>query len=249
MIRILLPATRNLRQHEERLMRDIAEQAAVAFRNVRLEAALAAHVEQLDHQTDELAASRGRLIRASDSERHRLELSISHEVLSRLRELRAGLAALPDSGPTAEQAGDFVTDATTALESLRDLTKGLHPTLLTRSGLASALTSYVSRSAAGTTLVVEPRVSAARWPDRVEAAAYFCCTHAMMYGGVETMTLRIASATDTLEIELAGTDLDATVRQSMVDRIEALRGSVEDGDGRVVIRLPRETERSAVTVG
>lgn len=247
-IRILLPATRNLREHEERLMRDIAEQAAVAFRNVRLEAALAAHVEQLDQQTDELAASRGRLIRASDSERHRLELAISHEVLTRLRALRDGLAGLPDSGPTAEQAGDFVTDATTALESLRELTKGLHPTLLTRSGLASALSSYVGRSAGGTTLVVEPAVSAARWPDRVEAAAYFCCTHAIRYGGVETMTLRAAPAPDDLEIELAGTDLDATVRQSMVDRVEALRGTVEDGDGRVIIRLPRE-ERSAVPAG
>ncbi|WP_332664424.1 hypothetical protein [Aeromicrobium sp.] len=246
-IRILLPATRNLRGHEERLMRDIAEQAAVAFRNVRLEAALAAHVEQLDHQTDELAASRARLIRASDSERHRLELAISQEVLSRLRELRAGLAALPDSGPTAEQAGDFVTDATTALESLRDLTKGLHPTLLTRSGLASALTSYVARNA-GTTLVIEPAVSAARWPDRVEAAAYFCCTHAIMSGGVEAMTLRVAPESDALEVELAGTDLDATVRQSMVDRVEALRGVLEDDGGRVVIRLPREADQSAVPV-
>lgn len=247
-IRILLPAARNLRRHEERLMRDIAEQAAVAFRNVRLEVALAAHVEQLDHQTDELAASRGRLIRASDSERHRLGLAISHEVLTRLSDLRAGLAGLPDSGPTAEQAGGFVTDATTALESLRDLTKGLHPTLLTRSGLASALTSYVGRSAGRTTLVVEPGLSAGRWPDRVEAAAYFCCTHAMMYGGVGTVTLRAAPESDDLEVELAGTDLDAAARQSMIDRVEALRGSLEDEAGRIVIRLPG-SELSVVPVG
>jgi hypothetical protein len=247
-IRFLLPAARNLRRHEERLMRDIAEQAAVAFRNVRLEAALAAHVEQLDHQTDELAASRARLIRASDSERHRLELAISQQVLSRLHELRAGLAALPDSGPTAEQAAGFVTDATTALESLRDLTKGLHPTLLTRSGLASALASYVGRSTVDMTLTVEPAVSEARWPDRVEAAAYFCCTHAVLYGGVSTMTLRVAPDADALEVELAGTDLDPAARQSMVDRVEALRGSFDDSDGSIVIRLPRESERSAVAV-
>ena len=247
-IGFLLPAARNLRRHEERLMRDIAEQAAVAFRNVRLEAALAAHVEQLDHQTDELAASRARLIRASNSERHRLELAISQQVLTRLRELRTNLAALPDSGPTAEQAAGFVTDATTALESLRDLTKGLHPTLLTRSALASALSSYVGRSAGDTALTVEPPVSAGRWPDRVEAAAYFCCTHALMYGGVSTMTLRVAPDVDALEVELAGTDLDAETRQSIVDRVEALRGSFDDSEGRLVIRLPRESERSAVAV-
>ena len=245
-IRILLPATRNLRRHEERLLRDIAEQAAVAFRNVRLEAALAAHVEQLDHQTDELAASRTRLIRASDSERHRLELAISHEVLSRLRELRDSLAGLPDSGPTPERAGGFVTDATTALEALRDLTKGLHPTLLTRSGLASALTSYVGRSGGGTTLVVEPAVSAVRWPDQVEAAAYFCCTHAITYGGGDTVTLRVAPESAALEVVLAGADLDAEVRQSMVDRVEALRGTLEHRGRQIVIHLPREAERSAV---
>jgi hypothetical protein len=247
-IRILLPATRNLRRHEERLMRDIAEQAAVAFRNVRLEAALAAHVEELDRQTDELAASRGRLIRASDSERHRLELAIADEVLSRLGELREALASLPEAGPTTEQAVDLVADATTALESLRELTKGVHPTLLTRSGLSSALASYVGRSAGGTTLVVEPAVSAARWPDRVEAAAYFCCTHAIMYGGVDAITLRSVLVADALEVELAGTDLDAAAHQSIVDRVEALRGSLDVNGDRVVIRLPREPERSAVPV-
>ncbi|MDX6231673.1 MAG: hypothetical protein QOH68_632 [Nocardioidaceae bacterium] len=248
MIRILPPATRNLRRHEERLMRDIAEQAAVAFRNVRLEAALAAHVEELDRQTDELAASRSRLIRASDSERHRLEVAIADEVLSRLGDLRSALAALPEAGPSTDQAAGFVTDATTALESLRELTKGVHPTLLTRSGIASALVSYVGRSTGGTTLVVEPAVSAARWPDRVEAAAYFCCTHAVMYGGVSSMTLRSTPNTDNLEIELAGTHLDAAARQSIVDRVEALRGNLEDSGDRIVIRLPRETERSVVPV-
>lgn len=239
MIRVRPSATRNLRRHEERLLRDIADQAAVAFRNVRLEVALGAHVQQLHQQTEELTASRGRLIRASDSERHRLEVSISDEVLSRLRELREGLAALPDSGPTPEQAAGFVTEATTALESLRDLTKGLHPTLLTRSGLASALSSYVGRTGSGTTLVVEPAVSAARWPDRVEAAAYFCCTRAVMYGGVQSMTLRVAPESDSLEIELVGADLDAATHQSMVDRVEALRGSLDVVDGRIVMRLPR----------
>jgi signal transduction histidine kinase len=245
-IRVRLPATRNLRRQEERLLSDIADQAAVAFRNVRLEVALGAHVQQLHQQTEELTASRGRLIRASDSERHRLEVAIADDVLSRLRALRSALAAVPDSGPTPEQAGAFVTDATTALESLRDLTKGLHPTLLTRSGLASALGSYVGRSEGATTLVVEPAVSEARWPDRVEAAAYFCCTHAIADGGAASVTLRVAPGSDSLEVQLTGAELTAEVLQSMVDRVEALRGSLEDGPGGIVIRLSREIERSAV---
>lgn len=247
MILILMPATRKLRRHEERLARDITEQAAVAFRNARLEVALAAQVEQLDQQTEELAASRGRLIRASDSERHRLELAISDEVLTRLRRLRAEVAGLPPTGPTPEQAAGFVTAATTALESLRDLTRGLHPTLLTRNGLAAALRAYVGRSP-GTSLIVAPEALGARWPDQLEAAAYFCCTHAMKYGGSRTVTLRVVPPSDSLEIELAGADLDAPTRQSMIDRVDALHGSIQKGSGRIVIRLPRSPDRSAVAV-
>lgn len=247
MILMLMPATRKLRRHEERLARDITEQAAVAFRNARLEVALAAQVEQLDHQTEELAASRGRLIRASDSERHRLELAISDEVLTRLRRLREEVAGLPPAGATPEQAAGFVTAATTALESLRDLTRGLHPTLLTRNGLAAALRAYVGRSP-GASLIVAPEALGARWPDQLEAAAYFCCTHAMKYGGSRTVTLRVVPPSDSLEIELAGADLDAPTRQSMIDRVDALHGSIEKGAGRLVIRLPRSPDRSAVAV-
>jgi hypothetical protein len=69
-----------------------------------------------------------------------------------------------------------------------------------------------------------------------------------MYGGVSSMTLRSTPNTDNLEIELAGTHLDAAARQSIVDRVEALRGNLEDSGDRIVIRLPRETERSVVPV-
>ncbi|MEV7397319.1 hypothetical protein [Aeromicrobium sp. NPDC092404] len=246
-IRVRLPAGRNLRRQEERLLSDIADQAAVAFRNVRLEVTLGEHVQQLYRQTEELKASRGRLIRASDSERRRLEVAIADEVLSRLHALRSALAATRDAGPDPEQVGGFVTDATTALESLRDLTKGLHPTLLTRSGLAPALASYVSRDGGASTLTIDPAVSAARWPDRVEAAAYFCCTRAIADGGAASVTLTVEPG-DLLRIELVRADLGAEVHQSMVDRVEALRGTLEDAPDGVVIRLPREAEVSAVPV-
>ena len=80
------------------LLRDIADQAAVAFRNVGLEVELAAHVVLLDEQTDKLAASRRRLISAGDAERRRLESAISREVLPTLTDLRCH--ARPDPGRT-----------------------------------------------------------------------------------------------------------------------------------------------------
>jgi hypothetical protein len=70
-----------------------------------------------------------------------------------------------------------------------------------------------------------------------------------MYGGAHTMTLRVAPEGETLEVDLAVTGLDTVVRQSMVDRVEALNGSLEDRAEGVVIRLPRSSGRSAVPVG
>ncbi|MET1038665.1 MAG: hypothetical protein ABW075_10335 [Aeromicrobium sp.] len=248
-IRLLLPASRGLRPHERRLLQDIAEQAGVAFRNIGLEAALAAHVRQLDEQTVELAASRARLIEASDAERLRLEAAIAREVLTRLRDLRAELAGASPDAVSTEQIDGYVADATLTLETLRDLTKGIHPTLLTRGGLASALESYMARSATGTALVVEPAVASTRWPDRVEAAAYFCCTQMVTFGPPRAVTLRRAADGRGLEVCFTGTAPDGPVLQSMIDRVEALGGHLEQEGDELLVRLPRVPELSAVGSG
>ena len=75
-IALALPAGRDVRPFEVRMLADIADQAAVAFRNVRLQLELAAQVEQLDTQTRDLDASRRRLIDAADTERRRLEAAL-----------------------------------------------------------------------------------------------------------------------------------------------------------------------------
>ena len=134
-----------LRPHELKLLRDIADQAAVAFRNVGLEVELAAQVVLLDEQTEALAASRRRLISAGDAERRRLESAISREVLPTLTDLRSTLGSDRDCEAEDAPTSDLVDDATAALEALRELTRGVYPTLLTRAGLGAALTSYFSR--------------------------------------------------------------------------------------------------------
>jgi hypothetical protein len=141
-------------------------------------------------------------------------------------------------------------EATAVLESLRDLTKGLHPTLLTRGGLASALSSYVARSGGGAALVIDPSASGVRWPDRIEAAAYFCCTQAISSAAAPgTTTVRVAVADDVLRLDLSGVLVDDVVRQAMIDRVEALGGELRDGDGSLSIRLPRSPEALAVPAG
>ena len=97
---------RTARPHEVALVADIAEQAALAFRNNRLQAQLAAHVVQLDEQTDQLEASRRRLFEAGDDQRRRLEAAIARDVMPSLRSLTVVLddACQRDPSPLADRA-------------------------------------------------------------------------------------------------------------------------------------------------
>ena len=94
-----MPRGHALRPLEKRLLADLAEQAALAFRSARLAAELSGEVEQLARRTDDLAASRRRLISAGDAERSRLERAIDRQVAPHLaplpRQLRPTLRAWP----------------------------------------------------------------------------------------------------------------------------------------------------------
>ena len=88
-IEVTMPPGHALRPHQRRLLRDLAEQTALAFRNARLTAELSGDVDRLARRTQDLAESRRRLISAGDAERSRLERAISRQVTPHL-------APLPD---------------------------------------------------------------------------------------------------------------------------------------------------------
>ena len=176
---LTLPPGRDVRPLEHRLLSDIAEQAALALRNVRLELELAARVRQLDRHTRELAASRNRIIGAVDTERRRLESSIAVRVLPTMLRLRSEVARSATGGAQAERIEECVDLATEALESLRELTRGIYPTILTRSGLGSALTSHAARvrraaTRCGSTRTSRPRGSPSTSRPRRTTAAWRC---------------------------------------------------------------------------
>ena len=99
-IAVEMPPGRSLREHDTRLLRDLAEQAGIAFRNARLSADLANQVAELDRRTGELQESRRRLITAADAERARLERSIAREVVPHLEPLPEALTELAGSAAT-----------------------------------------------------------------------------------------------------------------------------------------------------
>ena len=67
----------------------------------------------------------------------------------------------------------LVDQATAALDALRELTRGIFPTLLARAGLAPALSAYVAPAGRSGVLDVDASAAGRRFAARTEAAAYF----------------------------------------------------------------------------
>ncbi|HEX4699806.1 MAG TPA: GAF domain-containing protein [Actinomycetes bacterium] len=223
---------RTVRPHERALLEDLAEQAAVSFRNARLEAELAGHVADLDRRTDELAASRRRLFEAGDAERRRLEHAIDRDVMPTLRSLTATL----ESPGAAAETDALVDQATTALDALRELTRGIFPTMLARAGIAPALTAHLARAGSPARLVVAGSLEGRRFAPRTEAAAYYAATVAAAAGARGTLSLGVDDGCLVLEVDGAAPLGDD--REAVLDRVDALGGSLVETDGWLRVTVP-----------
>jgi hypothetical protein len=215
-IEVAIPKGRRLRSSDARLIRALADQAAVAFRNLAMEAELGEHVAALDRTTAELARSRARIVEADDRVRRDLEQAISRDVLPHLVAVSSGLR-----GGGAD-IGHLVDEVNTGLEALRDLTRGVFPTQLARSGLHSLPGVSVS-----------PALEGRRFAARVEAALYHCCA-------------RVSTA----RLDLDGADLVLTLPgvtsydEDLRDRVEAAGGSLSVSGQTLSVRVPAEAQAS-----
>jgi hypothetical protein len=227
------------RPADQRLLTAIADQAAVAFRNLAMEVRLAEQVAELDLATHQLSDSRSRIVEADDEARRTLEEAVSTQVLPHLASLPAQLRLAREvvSRRTSYNGLDLLLDRTNvALESLRDLTRGIFPTQLARSGLEPALRSLAARSPYAVTIDVDPELPGRRFSPRVEVAAYFCCAEAartvpstiqLTLEGPDRLSLVIGLA--------AGPDLDL---QPLLDRVEAAGGRLRSEPGVLRCVLP-----------
>ncbi|MFZ0179174.1 MAG: sensor histidine kinase [Candidatus Dormiibacterota bacterium] len=219
---------------EQKLIDDLAHQAGLVLRNVGLAA-------ELRDRLDELLASRQRLVRAQDEERRRLERNLHDGAQRHLVALKVNLGlaqSLVDSNP--DQAKAAVTklkaDADEVLETLRDLARGIYPPLLADKGLVVALESQARKAISPITVDAE---DVERYPQDVEATVYFCVLEALQnvqkYAGALHVMVRLRGAAGLLTFEVAddGSGFDTTTVKpgsgltNMVDRVEALGGTVE----------------------
>ncbi len=219
---------------EEKLVDDLAHQAGLVLKNVGLSADLQARL-------DELRASRQRLVSAQDVERRRLERNLHDGAQQHLVALKVklGLAEMlltRDPAKAAATLEQLKGDADDALETLRDLARGIYPPLLADKGLVVALESQARKA------TVPVRVEAEgveRYAQDVEATVYFCVLEALQnvqkYAQASSVVVRLTASADTLSFAViddgAGFDA-ATVRKgagltNMSDRIDAIGGIVE----------------------
>jgi signal transduction histidine kinase len=140
----------------------------LALENARLQVHLRA-------QLDEVQQSRTRLVEAADSERRRLERDLHDGAQQRLVTILLSLQLAKDealrSGDqnTAHMLDGSIASLRQALEDLRSLARGIHPSILVEGGLAPAIRALAERCP----VRVEVTGDLERLERRLEAALYF----------------------------------------------------------------------------
>jgi signal transduction histidine kinase len=223
-ISVTMPPSDPMNPSKERLVRDLAAQAGLVLRNVRL--------------IEELRASRRRIVTAQDERAKGLERNLHDGAQQQLVALGVQLTLArrliePDAPKAAATFDALQQAATDALENLRDLARGIYPPLLADQGLVAALEAQARKAALPVEIEGE---GVGRYPQEVEAAVYFCCLEALQnvakYANASSARVRLADRDGmvTFEVTDDGTGFDpertplGTGLQGMKDRLEALGG-------------------------
>jgi signal transduction histidine kinase len=161
-------------EQEPQLIRLTAAAASMALEHTRLQAEVLAQLEQV-------RASRARLVEAGDAERRRLERDLHDGAQQRLVTLSLALGMARDRAAEADpELGSLIESASKeareALTELRELARGIHPAVLTETGLTGAIQALVERSPVATTITAVPHE---RYPAAIEATAYFVVSEAL----------------------------------------------------------------------
>jgi signal transduction histidine kinase len=214
---------------EPELLEATVAAARLAIDNARLQAEVRAQLE-------EVRASRARIVRAGDVERQRIERNLHDGAQQRLLALSFALRlAQSQAGGDAElttaldQAAQELKEA---LAELRELAQGLHPAILTRSGLAAAVRTAARRAQVPAEVSEAPEE---RFSPEVEAAAYYVVSEALANAGKHAaathVRVSIGRSGGVLRVQVAddgagGADPAGSGLTGLADRVAALGGTV-----------------------
>jgi signal transduction histidine kinase len=185
---------------------------------------------------DELIKSRGRIVAAADETRRRLERDLHDGAQQRAVSLGLQLRMAQDLVPTelgelTEQLSEIGSAVAGLSEELREISHGLHPAALGKSGLGPAIKTLAHRSTLPVTLdIAAPR----RLPETVEVAAYYvvaeALTNAAKHAQASEVIVRINSDPGILNLLVRDNGIggaDSAKGSGLIglkDRVEALGG-------------------------
>jgi signal transduction histidine kinase len=228
------------------LVQAAAAASSLAIDNERLKADLRARVA-------ELRVSRQRIVEAADDARRRIERDLhdgaQQQLLALALELRV-LRSRVNGDDTVALIDGLAKRLDVALGELRELARGIHPALLTQSGLGPAISSLAERSMAPvqTDVEIDERLAAP-----VEAAAYFvvaeALTNVVRYAHASKASVEVRRDDDDLLVVVAddgvgGVDVaGGSGLRGLQDRLAAVDGTLridsEPGEGtRLEARIP-----------
>ena len=235
---------------QPQLVSAVAAAAGLAVENERLHAEARAHLV-------EILASRTRLVAAADAERQKVERNLHDGAQQRMLNLvlalqlaKSQLASGAYRG--ADQALDQAsTELALALNELRDLARGIHPAVLTDSGLGPAVRALAQRS--GLPVLIHDTLRENRYPPPVEETAYFIISEALAnaakHASASQAVVSIGEHDGEVRIEVrddgigGATPSGGTGLRGLADRVDAYSGRLRidspPGDGtRLSAALP-----------
>jgi signal transduction histidine kinase len=194
---------------------------------------------KLEGSQAELAASRARIVTAADQTRQRIERDLHDGVQQRLVSLaldqRQAEAMVPAELSELRAQLSRVSDGLAGvMEELQEISRGIHPAVLSRGGLTAALKTLARRSAVPVVLEIRAET---RLPEPVEVAAYYIVSEAL------TNTAKHADASEVhILVEARDGVLRLSIRDDgiggadpsrgsgligLTDRVDALGGTIE----------------------
>ena len=188
----------------------------------------------------ELAASRARVVAAADETRRRIERDLHDGAQQRLvslaLELRAAATGVPpELKELSAQLSNTAKGLNDVVKDLQELSRGIHPAILSKGGLGPALKTLVRRSALPVEL--ELRAANRRLPERVEVASYYIVSEALTnaakhaHASVVRVDVSVEDALLLLSIRDDGVGgADASRGSGLIglqDRVETLGGTID----------------------
>lgn len=188
---------------------------------------------------NELLASSARIVAASDEARRRIERNLHTGPQRRLmalgEELRLTQASVdPELGDLREQLARTAKGLDGVLDDLREISRGLHPAALSRSGLRRALEALTQRSEVPAELTM--RVDR-RLPDHLQVAIYYTVSEALTnvakYAHADAVRIGLTLDASTLRLRVTDNGVGGADPSrgsglfGLKDRIESLGGTIE----------------------